>query len=114
MRYLLMVYLFEEGALEDLLTALTSLGIENAVVLDGQRMNRLLAFEVPIFAGFREDLAGGSTYCRVLSVVIDDPVEADELLRVLKEAEIDFSKEGIGAMMVLPLERWIGWEPARS
>lgn len=114
MRYLMLVHLFEEQVLEDLLTALTSLGIENAVVLDGHRMNRLLAFDVPIFAGFREDLAGGSSYCRILSAVLDDPVEADEVIRVLKEADIDFAKEGMGAMMVLPLERWIGWEPPRS
>jgi len=108
MLYHLMIHLYEEGSLEDALTALTSLGVENAVVVDGQRMSRLLAFDVPIFAGFREEVAERSSYCKVISAVVDDPAMLDELLRLLKEAGVDFEKEGVGMMMLLPIERAIG------
>lgn len=108
MLYHLMIHLYEEGALEDVLTALASLGMENAVVVDGQRMSRLLAFDVPIFAGFREEVAERSSYCKVISAIADDPAVLDELLRILKGTGVDFEKEDVGLMMLLPIERTVG------
>ncbi len=107
--YHLLIHLFEENSLEDVLTALTSLGIDNAVALDGQRMSRLLAFDVPIFAGFREDVSDRSSYCKALSAVIDDPDAVDQLVLMLRDAGVDFEKEGTGVIMLFPIERAIGY-----
>ncbi len=109
MRYHLMIHLYEEGALEDVLTALAGLGMENAVVVDGQRMSRLLAFDVPIFAGFREEVAERSSYCKLISATADDPAVLDELLRMLKDAGVDFKKEGVGLMLLVPIDRSVGY-----
>ena len=108
MWYHLMIHLYEEGSLEDVLTALASLGMDHAVVVDGQRMSRLLAFDVPIFAGFREEVSQRSSYCKLISAVTESPAVLDELLRLLKGAGIDFEQEGVGLMILTPIERMVG------
>lgn len=108
MLYHLLIHLYEEGTLEDVITALAGLGIEDAVVVDGQRLSQVLAFDVPIFAGFREEIGRRSSYCKVLSAIVDSPDVVDELVRYLKEAGVDFNQEGIGSMMAFPIERCIG------
>jgi len=108
MLYHLEIHLYEEGALEDLLTGLTSLGLDSAVVVDAQRMSRLLAFDVPIFAGMREEVGSASSYCKYISCVIDNPKILDELVHILKEAGVDFEKEGTGFMMITQIEKSAG------
>jgi hypothetical protein len=110
MIYLLTVHLYDEGALEDVLTALASLGVENAVVLDGQRMSRVLAFDVPIFAGFREEIGGSSSYCKYITALVDDEKVIDELASLLRQAGVDFEKPGTGRMYIIPVHKSIGAE----
>lgn len=51
---LLVFVLNKEEYLEDVLEAYVEAGIPGATIIDSEGMGRFLAYEVPLFAGFKE------------------------------------------------------------
>jgi nitrogen regulatory protein P-II 1 len=105
--YLLIIILHREEWLDDVLSGLVELGIEDAITIDSESMERALAAKVPIFAGLRFDLRG-RPYSKTILAVADTPEVGMELISMLKEVNIDLEAEGASRIITLKIESIFG------
>ena len=101
---LLMIILNKEEFLDDILSSLVELGIMGATVIESTRMSEILVREIPIFAGLREMRRSGRAYNRVIIAPVEEKATVGELLKVLKEMNIDFSDSETGILFTIPIE----------
>jgi len=105
--YLLIIILHREEWLDDILSCLVELGIEDAVTINSESMERALAYKVPIFAGLRFDLRG-RPYSKTIFAVTDTPEVGKELISLLKEVNIDLEAEGVSRIITIKIESIFG------
>lgn len=107
---LLIAVINQEERMEEILSGFLEIGITGATLINTEGMGRLLAAEVPIFAGL-EALAGRTRPRNqtVFSVVDDDKVDA--ALALLQEVCGDFSRPATGIVVTLPVNRVLGLKP---
>lgn len=105
--YLLIIILHKEEWLDDVLSCLIELGIEDAITIDSESMGKALAYKVPIFAGLRFDLKGRA-YSKTILAVTDSPDTDKEIVKFLKEVDINLEKEGAARLITLKAESVLG------
>ncbi len=105
--YLLLIVLNREEYLDDVLSCLLELGIEDAATVDAESMKRSLAAQVPIFAGLRLDL-GRRPFSKIIFATSDSRDTSNELIRLLKEVDIDLEAPGVCRIYTLKLESIFG------
>lgn len=105
--YLLIIILHKEEWLDDVLSCLIELGIEDAITIDSESMESALAQKVPIFAGLRFDLKE-SAYSKTIFALTDEPNAGKEIVKFLKEIEINLEEKGAGRIITLRVESAIG------
>jgi hypothetical protein len=93
----------KEKYLDDVLMALTEAGIDDTVVLSGESLGHKLAFDNPLFAGFRKSFGKDKGYANVIMAVAKKE-QIDFMLEELKNSGIDFVKDEIGKIVLLPVE----------
>ncbi len=100
---LVIFVLNKEEFSNEVLETLVELGISGATVIDSVGMGRILAHDIPIFAGFRnllqESRPGNKT---ILTVIEDQKVEP--LLSSLERMIGNFDEPGNGIFISLPLD----------
>jgi hypothetical protein len=101
--YLLIIILHKEEYLDDVLSCLVELGIEDAVAIDSESMEKALAYKVPIFAGLRFDI-GGKPFSKVILATSEDKESGKELIKLLKEVDIDLEIPGVARIITLKIE----------
>ncbi|HCJ93725.1 MAG TPA: hypothetical protein DHV69_00435, partial [Sphaerochaeta sp.] len=69
---LLVFVLNNEELLEEVLEAYVEAGVTGATILDSEGMGRFLAYEVPLFAGFKEFMKGNKPYNKTILSVVGD------------------------------------------
>jgi hypothetical protein len=106
----LVIHLTKQEYQADVLTALAEVGLTEAAVLNGTSSKRMIALDVPIFAGLKTEFGRESAYCKVITASIEDVSVVDEFLAALKEAGIDFVKDSLGSILVLPVDKFVGGE----
>ncbi|NLH50352.1 MAG: hypothetical protein GX444_17365 [Myxococcales bacterium] len=89
----------------DVLAALMEAGITTATLIESQGMGKIVAEQMPIFAGFRNLWGGGSAYSTTVFTVVDDArlPEAAELVRTVMFEEAE--KPG-GVFFTLPVDHF--------
>ena len=108
--HLLIAVVNQEEKLEEVLSGFLEIGVTGATVINSEGMGRLLAAEVPIFAGLQA--LAGRTRPRnqtLFSVIDDDKV--DGALALLQEVCGDFSRPATGIVVTLPVNRVLGLKP---
>ncbi len=105
--YLLLVILNKEEYLEDILSVFLELGIEDAVTIDAESMKRSLAAQVPIFAGLRLDL-GRRPFSKIILASSDEKDTAHNVVKLLKEVDIDLEVPGVSRIYTIKLESVYG------
>lgn len=106
---LLIAVVNHEEKLEEVLAGFLELGVTGATVLASEGMGRLLADEVPIFAGL-EALSRARPRNRTLfSVLEDDKVEP--VIALLQEVCGPFSGASTGIVVTVPVLRTVGLKP---
>ncbi|HHM24310.1 MAG TPA: hypothetical protein ENJ23_04635 [Bacteroidetes bacterium] len=93
----------KEDFLEEVLEAFLELDIRGATVIDSVGMGRILAYEIPIFAGLRSIIPGSRPYNKTVFSII----EREKLEKVVAAVEQicgDFSAPGTGILFALPVE----------
>jgi len=99
---LLVVILNEEELLEDVLSLFLELEIKGATVLDSVGMGRILATDMPIFAGFRDLMVGSRPYNKtILSVVPSEKVES--VVKGITDISGGLDDPGKGLIFTLPV-----------
>ena len=104
---LLIAVINQEERIEEILSGFLEIGITGATLINTEGMGRLLASEVPIFAGLQA--LAGRTRPRnqtLFSVLDDDKVDA--ALALLQEVCGDFSRPATGIVVTLPVNRVLG------
>ena len=96
---ILWIVLNREESLDDILSAMIELEITGATILDGVGMKRVLAKDVPIFAGLLQSMSGSRPYNKNIIAAVKDRETIFELLDLLKEFGINFDKPGTGKLL---------------
>lgn len=107
---LLIAVINQEERMEEILSGFLEIGITGATLINTEGMGRLLASEVPIFAGLQA--LAGRTRPRnqtLFSVLDDDKVDA--ALALLQEVCGDFDRPATGIVVTLPVNRVLGLKP---
>ena len=97
------IILNKEEYVDDLLSVMMELEITGATILDGVGIERILANDVPIFAGLIQSLAGSRPYNKNIMALFKNKEILAKLLGVLKEIGIDFNEPGVGGIFALPV-----------
>lgn len=106
--HLLVVILNKEEFLDDVLSALVEMGIIGATVIESTRMSEILVHNVPIFAGLGQMRRGDRTFNRIIIAPVEKKEAPGEVLKVLKELNIDFSDSETGVLFTVPIENFSG------
>lgn len=105
---LLIAVINQEEKMEEVLSGFLEIGVTGATLINSEGMGRLLASEVPIFAGL-EALAGRTRpRNQTLFSVIADAEKVDRALALLQEVCGSFDNPATGIAFTVPVTRVIG------
>ena len=105
--YLLIIILHKDEWLEDVLSCLIEIGIEDAIILEGESLEKVLAKKVPLFAGIKFNLKG-KDYSKIILAISDFKGVGREITEILKPIGLNFEEEGTGRILTLKLDSIIG------
>ncbi|MBW2045678.1 MAG: hypothetical protein JRI96_12480 [Deltaproteobacteria bacterium] len=100
---LLIIILNREEYFEKVVSILVEAGATGATILDSEGLGHFLAYEVPIFAGLRKLVGERKSANRTILAVLEDKSIFSKFKQLLSEEEIDFTEEGVGVMVTLPV-----------
>ncbi len=102
----MIIHLFQEKYLQDVILALSEAGIDNCVVLQGESLGHKLVYDIPLFSTFKDTFGSSRDY----SNVIMGTAEKEEINFFLKEMRLsgaDFIKENLGKIYLIPITETI-------
>jgi nitrogen regulatory protein P-II 1 len=100
----LVISLNREEFLDDVLSELLELEITGATVIDGVAMERVLAKDVPIFAGLLQTTRGSRAYNKIIFALIPNQEVVEKLVSILQDLEIDFTDPSFGNLFTVPVD----------
>lgn len=95
---------------DDVLAGFVELGITGATIIESKGMGRMLAQDVPIFAGLRTLNTRSRTQNRTIFCVADE-AKVEAAVRMIEETCGDLRSAGMGIVFTLPVGRVIGLAP---
>ncbi len=107
---MLFIILNREDMLDDIISSMIELEITGATILDGVGMERVLAEDVPIFAGLLRSISGSRAYNKNIVALVKQKETIEELIVLLKDSGIDFMDAGVGRIFSIPVDFYIGSE----
>ena len=98
---LLVVALYDEAFIDDVILGLTSVSGAQVTVIDAVTGSQNLSGYIPMFA----EIIGVTTrrYCKILLTCVKDDSPAARFVEALQEAGIDFSGDSLGEVYAIPL-----------
>lgn len=111
---LLIAVINQEEKIEEILSGFLEIGITGATLLSSEGMGRLLAAEVPIFAGLQALAGRTRPRNQTLFSVIDDDAKVDRALALLQEVCGSFDTPATGIAFTVPVNRVLGLKPEMS
>ena len=102
----MIINLNKEKYLDDVLMALAEAGIDETIVVSGETLGHKLAFDNPLFAGFRKSFGSDKGYAKII-MAIAEKTQVDFMLQELKHSGIDFKQEELGKIVLLPIDEII-------
>ncbi len=102
---LLILVINQEDSLDKVLEAFVEVGITGATIIDSVGMGRILAHDIPIFAGLRYLLEGNRPYNKTIFAVVENDKKVDEAITVVEEICGSLDKPGTGLLFTLPVTR---------
>ncbi len=104
---LLVAVINQEERLEEVLAGFLEIGVTGATVVNSEGMGRLLANEVPIFAGLQA-LASRTRPRNQMVFSIMEDAKVERALEMLQEIVGDFDVPATGIVFTLPVGRVLG------
>jgi len=108
---LLVFVLNNEEYLEDVLEAFVEAGVAGATLLDSEGMGRFLAYEVPLFASFREFMKGNKPYNKTIISVIKNDSVVQRAKELVDKVVGGLENPGTGIMFTVPVDWAVGLVP---
>ncbi len=98
----LVIILNKEEYFEKITSLLAEAGIGGATIINSECIGHYLAYEVPIFAGLRQLVGEGKATNKTILAALDSDKVFIKFKELLVEEDIDFTKPGVGAIVVIP------------
>ncbi len=108
---LLVFILNNEEYLEEVLEAYVEAGITGATIVDSEGMGRFLAYEVPLFAGFKEFMKGNRPYNKTILSVVRDEATIQRARNLIDPVIGGLDNAGTGIMFTIPVDWASGLVP---
>lgn len=103
-----MCVLNETERLDELMEALTGMGIRGATVPESQGTRRVLAHDTPVFAGFRHLVAGDRPFNSTIFSVIENDQLCQQALGAIQKHLLPGTLEGSqGIAFTVPVSRFV-------
>jgi hypothetical protein len=99
----LIIVLNKQEYLEKILSILVELGAPGATILDSEGLGHFLAYEVPIFAGLRQLVGEKKSANKTILALVEGKGFFPKFKKLLAEEDIDFTKDGMGIVVTLPV-----------
>lgn len=109
--YLLFISLHEEEFLDNIISALVEAEVTDADVIEGRDLLKILSEDIPIFTGLLKGLSGLRPITKNIFAKADNKEQVQRFLDIIKSEGIDFSEPGVGSVMLIPAELYIGSGP---
>ena len=93
--------------LDDVLSAVAEAGAYEAAVVEAEGLEKILATDIPIFAGLRQMLDGGKEKKILIVAPLLPGATLEELDKLLQDRGIDFRSQGTGVMASVKLDKVI-------
>jgi nitrogen regulatory protein PII len=100
---LLVCVINEPGKVDEILQAFLDIGVTGATILDSQGMGTTLVEDVPIFAGFRNFLAGVGKQNKTILSVVKDHETVERAVASLEKICGSFETPSTGIVFTLPV-----------
>ncbi|HID55375.1 TPA: hypothetical protein EYP37_02510 [Candidatus Poribacteria bacterium] len=101
--YYLIIHLYQDRFQDDVMLALTAEGVGDGLIIDAVNMRDVLAFEMPIFAGFRADLSRRKIYAKLILAVVPDEETIDRIAETLKLSGVNIDDPEICRIAYFPV-----------
>ena len=98
--YLMILTIYDNNKLHDVLTAMLEVGINNASVIKSTSMARRISYEIPVFAGLSMLSKRKSLETAVVLSTVHDKRIVSRLVSLLKELHIDLAQKGSGFLQL--------------
>lgn len=108
---LLVYVLNQQEKVDEILAGFIEIGLTGATIIDSVGMGRILAQEVPIFAGFQSLLSGSRPYNKTIMSVVDSDEKLADAIGLIEEICGPFNEPGSGIAFTLPVDRVYGLKP---
>lgn len=103
---LVFVVLNNVEPLEEIIEYMVERDVRGGTVLDSVGMGRILAYDIPIFAGFREMMVGSRVNNRTLMTTIPDNI-FDDFMEGLDRI-VNFDEPGTGVAFAVDIYKTYG------
>ncbi len=102
--HLLVLVLNKEEYLENIMTGFVEVGITGATIIDSVGMGRVLAYDVPIFAGLRgtNQAFQSKPYNKTIFTVVKDSASLEQAINIIDQI-VDLDTPGTGLLFSFPL-----------
>lgn len=102
----MVLHLYSDKYLDDVILALSEAGIEDTIVLSGETLGQKILYDIPLFVSFQDSPLIRKGYGSVIMGVAD---REDVLfaLEELKRSGLDLQKKGLIKVFLLPVEEVI-------
>lgn len=100
---LLFLFVYRQDLVDEALEALIEMEITDATVIDGTPMERILADDVPIFAGLWQSHGEAEGQTRLITTTVSDQALTD-LVALLGDVGVDLSNPAIARLFTVPVE----------
>jgi nitrogen regulatory protein P-II 1 len=101
---LLVFVLNREELLEDVLVAYVEAGISGATIIDSEGMGRILTYEVPLFADFKDFMKGNKPYNKTIFSVVKNEQNISKLEKLLDDICGNLDNPGTGILFTIPVD----------
>ncbi|HWK89416.1 MAG TPA: P-II family nitrogen regulator [Longimicrobium sp.] len=105
---LLIAVVNQEEKLEEILSGFLEIGVTGATVVRSEGMGRMLASEVPIFAGLTHLAALTRPRNQVVFSVIEDDAKVDAAMALVQEVCGGLDRPATGIAFTVPVNRAVG------
>jgi hypothetical protein len=100
--YLLILQVYQEKYVEDVIIALTEVGVKDVFSITGVNESRRLPHNIPIFAGFKGAIGKATSLSKMFIATVEDSELPKAILNSLKQADIDFLGDDLGSITLIP------------
>jgi len=94
----------EPTAVEDVLAGFLEIGVTGSTIIETKGMGKVIAQDIPIFAGFKS-LFDGAREANVTIFSVMDASLVDEAIRVIEEVHTSLDEPSSGIVFTLPVGR---------